>query len=284
MTVRETAVGNGKANVRPRHQAIKRLLSKRLFTPSNNRFAFVYHDVSDVDSRQHASEYSTTVTAFRAQMEFLAKSFEFVELDDVLRPDHRAADSRRLATITFDDGFLSVREEAFPYLSGKGIPFSIFLNRTAIEENRLFYGPSYPHLNRHYRQKVFLDRKDVKYLSSSGVLVGSHTSTHRSLAGVGDEVLREEIAENKSYLESLIGKPVTHLALPFGKRQHYDHRVVDYCCAAGHEYVYSTNPVFFDAGTLTARCNLVPRVEVAHQPTEMIFFMLNRPLLKSIDL
>lgn len=271
--------------MRPLRQAIKRALGAKLLPPRSSRFVFVYHDVSDVDAPQHASDYSTPVTAFRAQVEFLAKSFDFVTLDEVVSPDRRSPRGRPLASVTFDDGFLSVREEVYPYLSAKGVPFTVFLNRTAVEKNLLFYGPQYPDLNRQYDSKVFLDEEDVGYLSSAGVTVGSHTSSHRSLADLDEEGLREEIADNKAYLESLVGKSVTHFALPFGKRQHYDRRVVEYCSGAGHEYVYSTNPTFFDPASLPRDgCTLIPRVEVAHEPTEMIFFMLNRPLFRRIDL
>lgn len=270
--------------MRPGRETIKRALGKRLLIPPSRRFVFVYHDISDVDAPQHAVEYSTTPSAFRAQVTTLAEAFDFVPLDDVVRPDHRPSPGRRLASITFDDGFLSVRQEALPYLSARGIPFSVFLNRTAVEHNFLHYGPQYEHLNRRYEGKVFLDAEDVNRLTPSGVTIGSHTSSHRVLSQLDDGELRDEVSGNKRYLESLIGRPVAHFALPFGKREHYDRRVLDYCCAAGHDYVYSTNPMFFDPRALGGRCSLVPRVDVSRQPAGSAFFTLNRPLLKKVEL
>lgn len=259
----------------------KRALSTVLAMPRRKRVVFVYHDVSELAAPHHTPNYSTTVSAFRAQIDLLARTFTFVPLDEIVRPDGSSA---RLAALTFDDGFLSVKDEAMPLLQAKGIPFSIFLNRRAIRENRLSYGPAYPHLEKVYDHKVFLDEDDVRRLSAAGVLVGSHSATHRALADVDDADLRGEVLDNKRYLEELVGKEVRHFALPFGKRQHYDDRALDYCFATGHSFVYSTNPTFFDPEVLGAGPHLLPRVEVSREPTEKIFFLLNRPLLRPVDL
>ena len=155
------------------------------------------------------------------------------------------AAQQRLASITFDDGFLSVKEQALPYLDSKQIPFSVFVNSMAIKHNRLFYGTGVPDINRTYDRKVFLDEGDVKELAAKGVVIGSHSSTHKDLAECDDASLKEEVLDNKLYIEGLTGAAVRHLALPFGKREHYNERVLNYCYSVGYDYVYTTNPSFF---------------------------------------
>lgn len=177
-----------------------------------------------------------------------------------------------------------MKEEALPYLQLRQIPVALFLNRRAVQENRLFYGPEYPHLNREHRTMVYLDEADVKELVAAGVTIGSHSSTHRPLVALDHEALREEVLENKLYLESLVGAGVTHFALPFGKRQHYTAATLEYCFATGHCFVYSTNPTYFDPSQLDEGPQLLPRVEISSEPTENVYFVLNRPLLRKVDL
>jgi peptidoglycan/xylan/chitin deacetylase (PgdA/CDA1 family) len=43
-----------------------------------------------------------------------------------------------VASIVFDDGFLSVYSSVFPFLKMEGIPFSIFMNKSAVENNWLW--------------------------------------------------------------------------------------------------------------------------------------------------
>jgi len=261
----------------------KRALSATIAMPPSKRVIFVYHDIADMGSAHYAPDYSTTVSAFRAQIDLLARTFSFVPLDEIVSPVQADAGGRR-AAITFDDGFLSVKQEAMPLLAAWGIPFAVFLNRRAVQENHLSYGPAYPHLDKAHTSKVFLDENDVRELSAAGVLIGSHSATHRALADLDDDELAVEVLGNKRYLEELIGKQVTHLALPFGKRQHYDDRALDYCFRIGHHFVYSTNPTFFDPNVLGKGPQLLPRVEISHEPTEKIFFLMNRPLLRPINL
>jgi len=257
-----------------------RMLSPHLMVPRAKRFIFVYHDVAEFDAAHFSRRYSTTVSAFHAQIDHLAQLFSFVPLEEVVRPGPMPSGGR-VAALTFDDGFLSVRDAILPYLSARGIPFAIFLNRQAVQDNFLSYGPD---LECRHLHKVYLDEEDVRRLHAAGVTVGSHSATHPLLAEVSDDRLPDEILGNKAYLEGLVGAPVTHFALPFGKRQHYDDRVLRYCRQAGHDYIYSTNPTFFDDNDLQSSALLLPRVEISNEPVETVGFVLNRPLLKRVEL
>lgn len=257
-------------------------MSRAVLVGPGKRFIFLYHDISDPDAPQHSSLYSTRVERFHEQVEFLSKKFKLVSLDEIVSEESGGAD--RLASLTFDDGFLSVRDEAYPYLSSKGIPFAVFVNRAAIENNRLFYGAGSPEINRSYDRKVFMDEDDVRYLAGRGVRIGSHSSTHRVLSECGEEELREEILGNKLYVERLVGERVKHLALPFGKREHYDERVLRFCHSVGHDYVYTTNPTYFSRARPAPDRRPIPRVSFLNESREEMLFYINRPLLKRIDI
>jgi len=259
--------------------AVMKALPSRPLTGPAKRFVFLYHDISDPESPQYSPLYSTRVGQFKQQIELLSKHFRLVPLDEILV--HNPSNTQRLASITFDDGFFSVKEQALPYLKAKQIPFSVFVNSMAIKHNRLFYGAGVPDINRTYDRKVFLDEGDVKELVAEGVVIGSHSSTHKDLAECDDASLKEEILDNKLYIEGLTGAAVRHLALPFGKREHYNERVLNFCYSVGHDFVYTTNPSFFD---LTNGERLIPRVAILNESAEELFFTINRPLLKKVDI
>jgi peptidoglycan/xylan/chitin deacetylase (PgdA/CDA1 family) len=254
-------------------------LSRRILTGAGKRFVFLYHDVSDADAPQHSPLYSTQVDKFKSQVDFIARHFKLVSLEEVVA--NGSAQKQRLASITFDDGFLSVKDEALRYLAARGVPFTVFVNSMAVKQNRLFYGADVPSINRSYDAKVFLDEDDVKHLAAKGVAIGNHSATHKVLAECDEATLKEEVQDNKEYIEKLTGTAVKHLALPFGKREHYNEHVLNFCYAVGHDYVYSTNPTSFAAARGQ---RLIPRVSLLNEGAEELLFMINRPLLKKIDI
>lgn len=254
-------------------------LSRRVLTGPRKRFVFLYHDISDARAPQYSPLYSTPVEKFKAQVELIARHFKLVSLEEVVAD---GADGRqRLASITFDDGFLSVKNEALPFLRARGIPFTVFVNSMAVKDNRLFYGADVPSINRAYEGKVFLDEDDIRHLAAQGVAIGNHSSTHKVLAECDEVTLRAEVLDNKIYIEGLTGTAVKHLALPFGKREHYNEQVLNFCYSVGHDYVYSTNPTSFAAANGR---RLIPRVAILNEGAEELLFMINRPLLKKIDI
>jgi peptidoglycan/xylan/chitin deacetylase (PgdA/CDA1 family) len=62
----------------------------------------------------------------------------------------------------------------------------------------------------------FLSPDDVRRLAENGIEIGSHTITHPILGASEPENARREIADSKSELERLLGKPVRAFAYPFG--------------------------------------------------------------------
>jgi peptidoglycan/xylan/chitin deacetylase (PgdA/CDA1 family) len=260
-------------------KVVTKALSRRVLSGPGKRFVFLYHDVSDSDAPQHSPLYSTPIEKFKSQIDFIAHHFRLVSLEEVVA--NGSAQTERLASITFDDGFLSVKDEALPFLAARGIPFTVFVNSMAVKQNRLFYGADVPSINRSYDAKVFLDEDDIKQLATKGVAIGNHSATHKVLAECDEATLKEEVLDNKEYIEKLTGTTVKHLALPFGKREHYNEHVLNFSYSVGHDYVYSTNPTSFDAAR---KQRLIPRVSILNEGAEELLFMINRPLLKKIDI
>lgn len=101
------------------------------------RYIFCYHDISKTYAPHFSTTYSTTPEQFKVQIEYLSAIFQLVSLDRLVQGNDLPK-NRNYAAITFDDGFYSVLENAFPLLKQKQIPFTIFLNAQAIQENWLW--------------------------------------------------------------------------------------------------------------------------------------------------
>jgi peptidoglycan/xylan/chitin deacetylase (PgdA/CDA1 family) len=252
-------------------------LSVKVLLPSSSRVILAYHDVSNPDSAQYSELVSTQPARFREQIEFLQKNFELVSLKEIVTEPNG---KKRMAAVTFDDGFLSVKEVS-DYLFAKKIPFAVFVNKSAMEENFLSYG-EYPEIGKRYEKQVFLNADDVKYLHQKGVLIGSHSASHKTLSACNEAELQAEINENKAFIENLLGETIEHLAIPYGKREHYNQKVIEHCKSAGHKFIYSTNPVYFSKPF--PEYSLIPRIGLTNQSKEELCFLLNRPLLKKIDI
>lgn len=63
--------------------------------------------------------------------------------------------------------------------------------------------------------RFYMDRHDIQRLADEGML-GTHTKTHRPLAPLDGDAMREEIAGSRMILEDLTGTPVRSISYPFG--------------------------------------------------------------------
>jgi len=94
---------------------------------------FLYHRVND-----DADPYlpSLPVQQFRQQMEYVARNFDVVTLDDIAE-GRAAAKSKYSVAITFDDGYRDNFTSAFPILKELGLPATIFLATGYVGSNRI---------------------------------------------------------------------------------------------------------------------------------------------------
>ncbi len=56
----------------------------------------------------------------------------------------------------------------------------------------------------------------IREMSAAGMTIGSHTATHPILTSLDEPAALAELTESKAELESIIGRPVMHLAYPNG--------------------------------------------------------------------
>jgi peptidoglycan/xylan/chitin deacetylase (PgdA/CDA1 family) len=121
----------------------------------------------------------------------------------------------RSFAITFDDGYQSVYNRAFPILQGYGFSATVFLtvgeNRSRTNSDRL---PS-------MCDRTMLSWNEIKEMHRTGITFGAHTLTHPDLTRLRGDQLEAEVAGAKAVIEDTLGTQVTDFAYPFGR---YDDR------------------------------------------------------------
>jgi peptidoglycan/xylan/chitin deacetylase (PgdA/CDA1 family) len=127
--------------------------------------------------------------------------------------------------LTFDDGFYSNRviaETVLKKLKIKAVFFvcSDFINLNKEDAQNFIYNQlkeKEDEIN-FKEDKIAMDWEDLKWLLREGHIIGSHTSSHRSLSTLNsDSDYITEIIDSGNYLEKQLNTPIAWFSFPFGK-------------------------------------------------------------------
>jgi peptidoglycan/xylan/chitin deacetylase (PgdA/CDA1 family) len=160
----------------------------------------MYHELETPGRPLSQSEpgyvrYVLTAQKFCEQMDWLQREgIRGLSVSQALTEDHP-----RGIVITFDDGCESDLSVAVPLLqkTGFGATFYITLG---------FLG-----------RPGYLVPSQVREMGSAGFDIGCHSMTHSYLGDLDEAGLRREIAEAKTQLEDILGRPVYHFSCPGGR-------------------------------------------------------------------
>ncbi len=131
-----------------------------------------------------------------------------IEVGDLLR-EGRLPD--RAVALTFDDGFLSVIEQAAPLLVERNLRATVFCVAGRLGgTNQWPTGrPGAPHVD-------LAAAVDLSTLVSAGFEIGAHGMDHEPFDTEDPVVIQREVAGARVLLEQRIGVPVRALAYPYG--------------------------------------------------------------------
>lgn len=95
------------------------------------------------------------------------------------------------------------------------------------------------------RHEILSTAEQLKEYPSDLTEIGSHTMSHPDLARLGGAALAHELVESKRALESLLGREVNSLSVPFGS---YSQETLSAARDAGYLVVTTCDPVVVLAG------------------------------------
>lgn len=169
---------------------------------------------------------------FAHQMDDLLRWAKPVAVDKVNIPP----DSNHCVGVTFDDGFVSVMNNALPELRKRNIPATLF-----IPANCLGQRPPWISDTENSDSGEFIMTADqLKAFKEDDLFsIGSHCLTHRKLILLADTETKKEIFKSKEILEEILKMEVNTLSFPYGA---FNDRDVELAKDAGYEKVFSILP------------------------------------------
>src|SRR5689334_14478456 len=204
---------------------------------------FCYHRLVD-KIRYPGTEI--TPAAFEAQMKDLKDhGITVISLQDLLAWKRGEKNiPPRCAVITFDDGWKSQYEVAWPIMKKYGYPFTMFIYTEGVRGGSLGGGEA-------------ITWEQLADLRDNGVDIQDHSATHQdlreghtiTLAGPGgkrsrtkstgqqyEDWMRNEVVGSKDLLEQRLGIKVNCFAVPFGN---YNEHVKEIARNSGYEAMFT---------------------------------------------
>ena len=130
--------------------------------------------------------------------------------------------------LTFDDGYQTVYDVAFPVLREYGMSTTVFLTvGTTASASRL---PS-------LEGRAMLSWDEIREMDRAGIVFGAHTCTHPDLTRVPLERAEAEVRDSKAIIEEALGHQIESFAYPYGRHNRRIRDIVSrhFACACSDE-------------------------------------------------
>ncbi len=214
-------------------------------------------------SNEHRDPFSVTPEDFDRQMALLASEGRAVSLQqviDFLRDD--AALPAHACLVTIDDGMLSTLSTAVPILEKHGVPGVAYVSSKLVG------------LDQADLPERYLTSDELRTLNKcKQITIGSHAHTHRSMAELPREVMRDEAETSKRLLSDIIDEEVNSFAYPFGMQKDFDSETDRTLCEAGYEIAFNSMHGAVRAGMPR---HSLPRVKVEGGESLSMFAAISR--------
>jgi peptidoglycan/xylan/chitin deacetylase (PgdA/CDA1 family) len=171
--------------------------------------------------------------AFARQMDALVRCSKPSRADDFVFPPNGG----RYTSVTFDDGYQNIVDNAIPELAQRRIPATIFVVAGALGEIPGWedYADSYdPDLH-----DPIVTAENLRSLPFDLVQIGSHTITHPNLPQLAEKQARAQLSGSRAILKEITGQEVRLFSFPYGSA---NAKLVEWCRDEGYQRVYITHP------------------------------------------
>jgi peptidoglycan/xylan/chitin deacetylase (PgdA/CDA1 family) len=192
--------------------------------------------------------FTMPVEEFELQISYLKNAgFFFVTPDQVRRFVNRnLAIEEPSVLVTFDDGCLSVKEQAAPILEKYEACATLFV--TTDPNSHVF--------NLGNGSQRRLTDEELRMIDGDIIRVESHSVTHRPLTALSRAEIHFELSQSKKHLEGVLSREVSYFAIP---GNWFNIRVMQFARELGYKAVWHSKP-----GLITANTNPfgLPRLNV----------------------
>lgn len=171
----------------------------------------------------------------------------------------------RSLVITFDDGYQTIYEVAFPTMQDFGISATIFL--TVGRGKTGSSGERFPSIE----GRSMLNWDEVKEMKRWGIDFGAHTMTHPDLTRLPLDRVQNEVVESKTVLEDALGAPISCFAYPYGRFNHRIRELVQqhFVCACSDK---------LGLIRATSKLHALERVDAYYHRTDKLFDLITTGL------
>ena len=208
----------------------------------------MYHDISNLFS----DPYTVSPSMFAAQMEWLYNNgFRVISIRDIAKPPAGG----KLAVITFDDGYASFLDYAFPLLREYGFRATINVIGELVGK----------HIPEESDSRPMLSWEEYRYLLKSGLVdIGCHTYAlhrfeHEGALGVSDDVLRQDLRMFLDTMKKETGAQTDILAWPYG---FYGEQKTEVVKQEGFRYIQNSRQDVFDT---SGNISEIPRKNISNR-------------------
>jgi peptidoglycan/xylan/chitin deacetylase (PgdA/CDA1 family) len=201
---------------------LARLLRHRGERPSKSSFGMLtYHRIAPIMEGFAPPMHNVPPELFRDQLSGLQRQgFRFVSLHEVLGARERGESlPPHCVVVTFDDGYESVHEHAYPILCELKVPATIFVNTGYLDREEPFpfdaWGQAYAGQvpPESYRPLTTTQCHDL--LASGLIDLGAHTHTHADFRGDA-AMFRRDMRVCLQHLRDEFGIERPPFAFPYG--------------------------------------------------------------------
>jgi peptidoglycan/xylan/chitin deacetylase (PgdA/CDA1 family) len=156
----------------------------------------------------HGGGLAVSRDEFFAQLDWIAEAA--LPVVDVSGANEGAAETR--IALTFDDGYRSVAEVAWPAIKERGWPATLYAVSRTLDDGSPFGWDA----GTDATDASLIDRSILGGLAAEGMTIGSHTRTHRFLPRLPLDRVERELEDSRRELEDAIGRAVTTFSYPKG--------------------------------------------------------------------